>query len=309
MNKNKNKIFCLMGPTGVGKTALALRLVERLPFEIISVDSAMIYRGMDIGTAKPTVAELAIAPHSLINICDPKESYSAGQFRRDALLQIKNSIARGRVPLLVGGTMLYFYVLQYGISRLPPAEENIRIRIREQQEKLGLETLYSQLQEIDPKTASRISKTDTQRIHRALEVYEITGKTLSALKDMSPPEKLPYDVTNVALSFFDKSFHREKIEERFKEMLRLGFVAEVQQLYQRGDLCSKLPAIRTVGYRQIWQYLSRQINHEQMLAAVPQVTMRLVKRQLTWLRSWQHVQWFDSGSDKLLENVMNFLKF
>lgn len=304
---NKNTIFCLMGPTASGKTKLAADLVRHFPFEIISVDSAMVYRGMNIGTAKPTVEELKIAPHHLIDICDPHDTYSAGQFRQDAIKKIEEIFARGNIPLLVGGTMLYFRVLQFGISNLPRSDEQVRTIIREQRDKIGLEGLYLRLQQIDPQTAVSIAKTDGQRIQRALEVYELTGKTLSELQRIFPPEVLPYTTVSIAISPADILDLRKKIKTRFAEMLRLGFIEEVEALYRREDLHIDLPSVRTVGYRQIWQYLAGQLSYEQMLELVPIITGRLAKRQLTWLRSWPMIHWFDSDSSRLLYNVMGLL--
>ncbi len=296
-----------MGPTAAGKTGLAMELIKRLPLEIISVDSGMVYRGMDVGTAKPTVDQLQSAPHHLIDICDPKESYSAGQFRSDALEKIQEIFAKGRAPLLVGGTMLYFRVLLQGISDLPKSDELVRKKIRLEKEQYGLDALYSRLQKIDSKAALRISKTDSQRIQRALEVYELTGKSLSELQAISPPDVLPYEVVNIVLAPKDIYFLWHKIEERFKEMVKQGFVDEVRRLYAGGDLHLDLPSMRTVGYRQIWQYLSGQISHEEMLRLVPIATRQLAKRQLTWLRRWDDAQWFESDDPMLISQVMILL--
>jgi len=305
----EHKIFCLMGPTAAGKTWLAMELTKRLPFDIISVDSGMIYRGMDIGTAKPTADQLHIAPHHLIDICDPKESYSAGQFRYDALQKVQEIFAKGRLPLLVGGTMLYFRVLQQGISNLPRSNEAVRAKIKSEKDRVGLGALYLRLQKIDPKAAARISQTDSQRIQRALEVYELTGKTLSELQFISPPDVLPYEVVNIIAVPTDMQSLQRKIKERFKEMLNLGFIDEVRQLYDRGDLNHDLPSMRTVGYRQIWQYLSGQVSYEDMLELVHIATRQLAKRQLTWLRGWNDAKWFDSDDSALIINVMNLINF
>ncbi|MEI8055396.1 MAG: tRNA (adenosine(37)-N6)-dimethylallyltransferase MiaA [bacterium] len=302
-HSNQNQIFCLMGPTAAGKTALAIELTKHFPFDIISVDSAMVYRGMDIGTAKPTLAELKVAPHRLINICDPAEAYSAGQFRQDAIAEIEKIFALGRVPLLVGGTMLYFRVLQQGISNLPQASKEIRAEIAGQIEKLGLEEIYRQLQKIDPQTTAVIKPTDSQRIGRALEVFKLTGKKLSELKSASPPQKLPFKFINIAVAPLERLYLQNKINLRFREMLRLGFIEEVEQLHKREDLHFDLPSIRTVGYRQAWQYFSCQITYDQMLQRIPIATRQLAKRQLTWLRSWSEVKWFDSESPQLIKYV------
>ena len=293
-----------MGPTASGKTALAIELTKRFPFNIISVDSAMVYRDMDIGTAKPTLEELKIAPHRLINICDPSEAYSAGQFRQDAIAEIEKILAQGRIPLLVGGTMLYFRVLQQGISNLPQADKEVRAQIAAQIEKFGLAEVYQELQKIDPQTAATIKKTDSQRIRRALEVFKITGKSLSELKSVSPPQKLPFKFINIAVAPLERSDLQEKINLRFKKMLKLGFVEEVERLYKRSDLHFDLPSIRMVGYRQAWQYFAGQITYDQMLQQVPIATRQLAKRQLTWLRSWPGIKWFDS--EKSIQ-ILNFI--
>jgi len=306
---SKQKIFCLMGPTAAGKTDLAIEIVKRLPIEIISVDSAMIYRGMDIGTAKPSAEQLQIAPHHLINIHDPKEAYSVGQFRHDALHKIQEIFNRGHVPLLVGGTMLYFWVLQHGISELPASNEKIRAKIKLEKDQIGLEALYLRLQKIDPKLALRIARTDSQRIQRALEVYELTGKSLSQLYSIFPPELLPYEVINIIVAPKNVDYLQDKIKKRFKEMLSLGFIDEVQALYHRGDLHPDLSSMRTVGYHQVWQYLSGQISYEEMLELVPIATRQLAKRQLTWLKKWHDANWFDSDDDALIFNIMNIINF
>jgi tRNA dimethylallyltransferase len=307
MHYDKNQVFCLMGQTAAGKTALAIELSKRFPFDIISVDSAMVYRGMDIGTAKPTLAELKISPHRLIDICDPAEAYSAGQFRQDAIAEIEKIFVQGRIPLLVGGTMLYFRVLQQGISKLPQANKEIRADIAAQIEKLGLEELYQQLQKIDPQTAIAIKRTDSQRIGRALEVFKLTGKKLSELKSISPPQRPSFNFVNIAVAPLERSYFQEKINLRFKEMLRLGFIEEVEMLYKRGDLHFDLPAIRMVGYRQVWQYFSRQITYAQMLQQIPIATRQLAKRQLTWLHSWPKIKWFDSESAQLFEYITQLI--
>lgn len=296
-----------MGPTAAGKTKLALELAKRLPFEIISVDSGMIYCGMDIGTAKPSADQLQICPHHLIDICDPKEIYSAGQFRQDALQKIQEIFAKGHIPLLVGGTMLYFRVLEQGISNLPKADKEVRAKIKLEKDRLGLKTLYLRLQKIDPKTAMVISQADSQRIQRALEVYELTGKSLSELQAISPPEALPYEVVNIIIAPSDANTLRYKIKERFNEMLKLGFIDEVRSLYYRKDLHSDLPSMRAVGYRQICQYLAGRISYGEMLTLVPIATRQLAKRQLTWLKRWRNAKWFDSEDHSLLSDIMRFI--
>lgn len=301
-------IFCLFGPTAAGKTAAAISLVTKFPLEIISVDSSLVYRGMDIGTAKPTSQELQITPHRLIDICDPAQSYSVGQFCTDALSQIEDIFTQNKVPLLVGGTMLYFNALQYGISDLPKADPTIRAELAQQLNQLGLDDLYQELVSIDPETAAILKPADTQRICRALEVFRISGKTLSRLKQLSPPKALPYKVINIGIAPEKLSYLEANINTRFKAMLKMGFIEEVAELYKRQDLSLDLPSIRMVGYRQVWQYLSGQISHKEMLEQIPIVTRQLAKRQITWLRSWKEVNVFDSQCSDLNSLLLEFVK-
>jgi len=308
MSCEQKTIFCLFGPTAAGKTAAAISLIAKFPLEIISTDSAMVYRGMDIGTAKPSSQELQIAPHRLIDICDPTESYSAGQFCTDALIQIEDIFAQNKIPLLVGGTMLYFNALQYGISDLPSANPEIRAELLKQLNQFGLDNLYQELTSIDPATAAMLKPADTQRICRALEVFRISGKTLSQLKELSPPKILPYKVVNIGIAPEKLSYLEANINTRFKAMLKMGFIEEVEELYQRQDLSLDLPAIRMIGYRQVWQYLSGQISHQEMLAQIPIATRQLAKRQITWLRSWKEVNLFDSQNPNLDKLLVEFMK-
>jgi tRNA dimethylallyltransferase len=304
---DKQKVYCLLGPTAVGKTKIALELGSLLPIEIISVDSGMIYRGMDIGTAKPSIEELSLAPHHLIDICDPAESYSAGQFRVEALQKIQEIFARGKVPLLVGGTMLYFWILEHGMSDLPRSNEIVRLKIKQEKDQYGLDVLYERLKKIDPQRASQLQPTDSQRIQRALEVYELTGKSLSELYEASQAQSSPYTVVNFIIMPGDTASLHDTIEKRFKEMLINGLIEEVKELYKRSDLHSDLPSIRAVGYRQIWQYLSGVISYEKMLELVPLETRKLAKRQLTWLKKWQNGHVFENNRDDLLINIMNLI--
>ncbi|MCL5261252.1 MAG: tRNA (adenosine(37)-N6)-dimethylallyltransferase MiaA [Gammaproteobacteria bacterium] len=301
-------IICLMGPTAVGKTSLAIALTERLPCEIISVDSGMIYRGMDIGTAKPTKAELAIAPHRLIDICDPAEIYSAGRFRNDALREIEEIIAKEHAPLLVGGTMLYFKVLIDGIAELPIRDDTVREKILAEAKSLGWNTLHYKLQKIDAVLAERISVSDSQRIGRALEVYELTGKSILELQKENSKPKIPYKIFNIAITPDSKIRLNEKINLRFNNMLECGFIEEVEKLFKRKDLNADLPSMRAIGYRQVWKYLSGEINYQDLLDEIPIATRQLAKRQLTWLRSWVDVNWFDCDSENLIEKVLEKLK-
>lgn len=300
-------VICLMGPTAAGKTKLAIELVQKLPCEIISVDSGMIYRGMDIGTAKPTAEELTIAPHHLIDILEPTETYSAAQFRTDALQAISDILAKGKVPLLVGGTMLYFRVLQQGISKLPSASKEIRDKLAEEIERFGLAALYRRLLMIDSATAQRIAPNDAQRIQRALEVYELSGKTMSAWFEAEKLQPLPYKVTNVIIAPAERSILREKIAKRLDLMFQRGFVAEVEKLYARKDLHQDLPSMRAVGYRQIWQYLDGKLAYDAMRELVSIATNQLAKRQLTWLRSWPNAEWFDSEDAQLCAKIITFI--
>jgi tRNA dimethylallyltransferase len=299
------KLLCLTGPTASGKTQLAIELTQHLPCDIISVDSAMIYRGMDIGTAKSSAEEQKIAPHRLIDICDPSETYSAGQFREDALTEIKDILSHDRIPLLVGGTMLYFKVLQQGLAELPTADPEIRKEIFAQAEEIGWQEMHKKLAEIDSQSAERINKNDSQRIQRALEIYAITGKSMTEL--LTKKHITPYQFLNIAIAPSERSILHERIEKRFQQMLEKGFIEEVEQLFKRGDLHSDLPAIRTVGYRQIWQYLAGKLTKEEMQEKAIIATRQLAKRQLTWLRSWPDLQWFDSENisiDKLMHLII-----
>ncbi|PLR33444.1 tRNA (adenosine(37)-N6)-dimethylallyltransferase MiaA [Chimaeribacter coloradensis] len=283
----------IMGPTASGKTALAMALHQRLPVELISVDSALIYRGMDIGTAKPTAQELAQAPHRLIDIRDPAQSYSAADFRADALKEMAEITARGKIPLLVGGTMLYFKALLEGLSPLPQADAKVRQQIEAQAQQQGWEALHHQLREIDPISADRIHPNDPQRLSRALEVFFISGKTLTELTKISG-ETLPYRVQQFAIAPTRRELLHQRIELRFRQMLEAGFEEEVRALFARGDLHTDLPAIRCVGYRQMWSYLADEISYDEMVYRGICATRQLAKRQMTWLRGWDSVDWLDT---------------
>ncbi|EEQ15967.1 tRNA delta(2)-isopentenylpyrophosphate transferase [Yersinia frederiksenii ATCC 33641] len=282
-----------MGPTASGKTALSIALRQRLPVELVSVDSALIYRGMDIGTAKPSAEELALAPHRLIDIRDPAQSYSAADFRKDALKEMAEITAAGRIPLLVGGTMLYFKALLDGLSPLPSADPQVRERIEQQAAELGWEALHQQLAEIDPVAAARIHPNDPQRLSRALEVFLISGKTLTELTKISG-ETLAYRVHQFAIAPVSRELLHQRIELRFHQMLDAGFETEARALFDRGDLHTDMPAIRCVGYRQMWSYLSGEIDYNEMVYRGICATRQLAKRQMTWLRGWGSVQWLDS---------------
>lgn len=300
----------VMGPTASGKTDLAIELCQRLPCDIISVDSAMIYRGMDIGTAKPGAAELALAPHRLIDIRDPAEIYSAADFCQDALAQMAEITAAGRIPLLVGGTMMYFKALLHGMSDLPSASPVLRAGLEARGEAEGWAALHRELAQKDPVVADLIHPNNRQRLLRALEVIYLTGKPLSELWRSSTNVEdypyttdwqaddtggLPYTVVQFALTPKDRVVLHDRIRQRFLAMLGQGFVEEVSGLMARGDLNPDLPSMRSVGYRQVWQWLAgdgtREVMTEKGLAA----TRQLAKRQLTWLRKWQDVTWLESG--------------
>ncbi|MFQ6247392.1 tRNA (adenosine(37)-N6)-dimethylallyltransferase MiaA [Yersinia enterocolitica] len=292
-NLDQPPAIFIMGPTASGKTALSIALRQRLPVELVSVDSALIYRGMDIGTAKPSAEERALAPHRLIDIRDPAESYSAADFRKDALKEMADITAAGRIPLLVGGTMLYFKALLDGLSPLPSADPQVRQRIEQQAAELGWEALHQQLAEIDPVAAARIHPNDPQRLSRALEVFFISGKTLTELTKISG-ETLPYRVHQFAIAPVSRELLHQRIELRFHQMLDAGFETEARALFDRGDLHTDMPAIRCVGYRQMWSYLSGEIDYDEMVYRGICATRQLAKRQMTWLRGWGSVQWLDS---------------
>ncbi len=299
--------ICLMGATATGKTALALALHERLPVEIISVDSSQVYRCMDIGTAKPTPAELAQAPHRLIDIRDPAESYSAAEFCADARREMEAIRQAGRIPLLVGGTMFYFHSLEYGLSDLPSADPEVRARLSTEAEKLGWPAMHARLAEVDPVTADRIHPNDAQRVQRALEIYELTGQGPSAMNAKATSACREYRFIKAGLQVSDRVQLHEDIEKRFHKMLAQGFIAEVEGLYSRGDLTPDMPSIRTVGYRQIWEYLTEKVNYNQMIENALAATRQLAKRQMTWLRSYPDVRFFESGTNGLVESVLEYL--
>ncbi|MCP3669656.1 MAG: tRNA (adenosine(37)-N6)-dimethylallyltransferase MiaA [Gammaproteobacteria bacterium] len=297
-------VIFLMGPTASGKTDLAIDLVQELPCDIISVDSALVYRGMDIGTAKPSAEEQARAPHRLIDICDPIESYSAARFRQDALGEIEEIISRGRIPLLVGGTMLYFRALQYGLSELPDANSEIRARLDAEAKEFGLESLHTRLQQLDPVAALRINCNDSQRIQRALEVYELTGRPLSELQQRDGEPKLPYPVIKLVRAPGDRSVLHARIRQRFLCMLEQGFEDEVTGLLQKWELDHQMPAMRLVGYRQMLHYLQGEYSREEMVERGVIATRQLAKRQFTWLRSEQDANWLSNEKSSVLDQAL-----
>jgi len=305
---NNNKLFFLMGPTASGKTQLAVELVKRFPFEIISVDSALIYRGMNIGTAKPDDHILAVAPHHLINIRDPSEIYSAAQFREDALSIIKDIQARHKTPLLVGGTMLYFRALEKGLAVMPSSDAVIRAQLSAEAKEKGWAVLHDRLTSIDPIAAARIHPNDPQRIQRALEVYLLSGKNLSSWQQEQDHLAISYDICHLVVSPEERNTLHTRIAARFKQMLSAGLVEEVKALYARGDLSIEMPALRSVGYRQIWQYLAGEYSYDEMQERAMAATRQLAKRQLTWLRRWPNTVWFNSEMNNCLEQMICYLQ-
>ena len=301
-------VVFLMGPTASGKTDLALALHERLPLDIVSVDSAMVYRGMDIGTAKPSREVLARVPHRLIDICDPAEAYSAGRFRADAREAIRDIHAAGRIPLLVGGTGLYFRSLEQGFSRLPPSDPAIRDALEQEADLKGWKQMHALLAKIDPISAKKIHPNDPQRIQRALEVYRITGRPLSALVGGGREGGLDSPLIKIVVAPAERGRLHEAIRRRFFAMLEAELLEEVKGLYERGDLHAGLPAMRLVGYRQAWQYLAGELDCNSMISKAITATRQLAKRQLTWLRAERDARWFDSGSKPLEEAVLTFLQ-
>jgi tRNA dimethylallyltransferase len=318
-NNESPAVVCLMGPTASGKTELALHVAERLPCEIISVDSALVYRGMDIGTAKPDAATLAAYPHHLVDILDPAEAYSAARFRDDAAALIADIHARGRIPLLVGGTMLYFKALFGGLADMPSANQAIRQRIAEQAEALGWPGVHRLLAEVDPEAAIRIRPTDPQRIQRAYEVYLSSGVPLSTWHARQADEKaagdsagagiLPYTVHQLAVAPAERSVLHGRIAMRFAQMLDEGFVAEVEKLHARGDLDTSMPSVRAVGYRQAWDFLDGKLSHADMVERAVIATRQLAKRQFTWLRGWDaDLEWLDSLDPKRFDKALKRLQ-
>ena len=307
----------LMGPTAAGKTDLAIELTKVLPCELISVDSALVYRGMDIGTAKPSKELLAEFPHRLIDILDPAEAYSAADFRRDALQAMAEITARGKIPLLVGGTMLYYKALVDGLADMPAADPEVRAQIEEEAARLGWQALHEQLAAIDPESAARIHPNDPQRLSRALEVYRVSGQSMTALRQRqsaqsteaaaSGLQQLPYTVANLAIAPANRQVLHRRIEQRFTLMLEQGFIDEVVALRERSDLHAGLPSIRAVGYRQVWDYLDGKLTSAEMRERGIIATRQLAKRQFTWLRSWTDLHWLDSLDCDNLPRALKYL--
>lgn len=283
----------LMGPTSSGKTELAISLREYLPIEIISVDSAMIYKNMDIGTAKPNIKIREKVPHRLIDIIDPSVSYSAADFRNDAIREMTKIKEKNRIPLLVGGTMLYFKVLLEGLSPLPKSNLEVRTYLRSRLQKEGQLILYRELKKIDPIAADNIHPNDIQRLLRAMEVYFTSGKTITELI-RKPGKKLAYKIYQFAIFPYNRILLHHRIEDRFYKMISSNFEQEVRFLFSRSDLNINMPSIRCIGYRQMWEYLSKEINYNNMIFKVISATKQLAKRQITWLQNWPKVHWIDS---------------
>lgn len=316
---DREPILCIVGPTGSGKTHLTMSLAEYAKslgatLELISMDSALVYRGLDIGSAKPTKAEQALVHHHLIDILEPTESYSAARFANDAKRLCQEILARGNIPIVVGGTMLYWRAWAHGLSSLPPANPEIRSRLEEQGKAIGWPAMHAQLTKVDPETAARLQPNDSQRVQRALEVYEITGKPMSALLADSPSEdgregsSIPEWINLVSLEPSDRSRLHQNLEKRFDEMLVSGFIKEVQALRKNPQLHADLPAIRSVGYRQAWEYLDGQTNFEEMRYKALAATRQLGKRQLTWLRAISGRKTFDPFNPEELKGAMEYCK-
>lgn len=323
-------VIYLMGPTASGKTDLAVALTKALPCDIISVDSALVYKGMDIGTAKPDADVLKEAPHRLINVCEATESYSAAHFREDALKEMAAIIAKGRIPLLVGGTMMYFKALDQGLATLPSADPVIRQKLLDEAEEKGWGFMHQKLAKVDPVSAKRIHPNDPQRLQRALEVYEISGRTLTDFwaDQAETKEKqetgqnieahytnwgrdsfsaLSYNAINIAVSPKERSTLHDRIALRFKQMLSNGFVEEVKELHQSGKLDLSMPSMRCVGYRQVWEYLDGKFSYDEMVDRGIIATRQLAKRQITWLRRWPNLNWFESEDPELLAKVLKIV--
>ena len=334
------KAICLMGPTAAGKTDLAVALTEKLPCDIISVDSALIYRGMDIGTAKPDADVLQKAPHRLIDILDPAESYSVAHFYQDALAEMKAISEAGRIPLLVGGTMMYYRILKDGIAALPSADEGVREKIKQDAQEHGWAYVHEQLRLVDPESAARIRPGDPQRLQRALEVYRVTGRTMTQIwseqqkqtgkagqadytedaagtKTDSASDKntgagglppAPFDFVNLAIGPAERAELHKRIAQRFQIMLDLGFVEEVEQFHRSERMRADMPSMRCVGYRQVWDYLDGKLSQDEMQERGVIATRQLAKRQLTWLRTWPNLHQLETNDTKVLAKALEIVE-
>jgi len=298
-----NPAILLMGPTGAGKTGLAAQLVQELPLEIVSVDSAMVFRSMDIGTAKPDAELQKRAPHHLIDLIDPAESYSAARFVADANRVMTEIRSRGRLPLLVGGTMLYFRALQSGLAKLPPADAATRMQIEERAARLGWPALHSELQRLDPVAAARVRTADRQRIQRALEVIELTGKPISIQQREDLRGAARVTDLRLVLAPANRAVLTERLALRFQEMMRSGLLDEVRRLHARGDLHARMPALRLIGYRQLWAHLQGETGLDEAVSGAIIATRQFARRQLTWLRAEPEAEWFDASEQGLIGAV------
>ena len=298
------KVIFLMGPTAAGKTNAVIELAKIMPIDIISVDSSMIYKGMDIGTGKPSKEELQVAPHKLIDIIEPNQSYSAADFCNDAVKLVEKSFKNERLPILVGGTMMYFNALKKGISPLPSADKEIRSKLYKEIEQHGLHYLHKKLESLDPISAKRINPNDSQRIQRALEVIEITGKTMGELFVNNKSFIEGWDIKEFAIAPSNREILHYRIKLRFEQMLKDGFVNEVEELVKKYSLSLDFPSLRSVGYRQIYNYLQGNCTYEEMIEKALAATRQLAKRQYTWLRSFNNIEWLDSESKNIIENII-----
>jgi len=308
MNAPLPPAIFLMGPTASGKTTLAVELSKHFPLEIISVDSALVYRSMNIGTAKPDAELLQRAPHRLIDIRDPAVAYSAAEFRDDALAAMADITAQGRIPLLVGGTFLYFRALETGLSAMPAADPVVRARLEAEAEQIGREGMHARLAAIDPQAAGRIHANDPQRIQRALEVFALTGRPISEFHQQEQSDTLPYRVLKLGLIPADRAALHAQIEQRFGQMLAAGLVDEVRALFSRGDLTAELPAMRAVGYRQVWAFLAGKSGYDAMVEQAIVATRQYAKRQLTWLRSETGLESWPAGQPQTLAGIRKRLE-
>jgi tRNA dimethylallyltransferase len=311
-NPKLSNVICLMGPTASGKTALAIELAEQRNFQLVSVDSAQVYRDMNIGTGKPDAQTLRKSPHRLLDIRDPADTYSASEFRIDALNEIQDIAAQGNIPLLVGGTMLYFKALRDGLAEMPNADPEIRRAIEAKAAQEGWKSVHAELAAVDPASARRIHVNDPQRLQRALEVYRVSGKTLTEYHEegrsnANSDNGLPFNLHFFAIQPTNRGVLHNKIKQRFLEMLETGLVEEVQALRRRDDLSIDLPSIKSVGYRQVWQYLDGQLSYEEMVDKGIIATRQLAKRQLTWLRSWKDLHSLDGHSSESLNYILNYV--
>ncbi|WP_296053632.1 tRNA (adenosine(37)-N6)-dimethylallyltransferase MiaA [uncultured Alteromonas sp.] len=302
MSNQTGPVVSIMGPTASGKTGLALALASQVPAEIISVDSALVYKHMNIGTAKPTPEEMAVAPHWLVDIIEPTEAYSVADFVADTTRLISEIHARGNLPILVGGTIMYFNALINGISPLPKSDPVIREAIMGEAEDRGWQALHADLEKVDPVSAGRIHPNDPQRLTRALEVYRSSGKSLTHWQEKAI-YRCPYKIDQFAIAPQERAVLHDRIAQRFDLMLAQGLVDEVKALYERGDLHEDMPAIRAVGYRQVWQYLKGELSYAEMRDKGIIATRQLAKRQLTWLRGWSDLTWLDTFAKDNLTKI------